>query len=428
MLVKTCAKNVEGGHSYRRFLLVFHLALCFLAIFFSVMFLIEVLGAEASTEAYTPETSFTGFFLLLAGLLLAPKTAAVIYLVLSVVCAVLLLWPISLFLRKRYIHCVTNLGTTVYAVKVYQRFSPAKLAAETDGEKIVPEKWYSDKKMKHPAPAACRMTAKSMLFFAEIALPEEPAAEAEQPTEAPAPVKAAGEPEIQVIIREALEREASREAAPEAEPIPAPAPAPVEEPAPVAEPTPAEPVADEDSDEDEEESEIREVTVNGKTFHMIIRYSRSFTARVIQAPDVLKGYYAAIKNEILSYNLVKSRISWKHDAFNRGRLQLAKLVVRGKSLCVYLALDPNAYEVEKYHQVDKGDTNAYSKVPMMIRIKSDLGLRKAKFLISEMMANYEIERGETQDLDYLSSYAYRDTKTLIEEGLVKELETTETID
>ncbi|MBO7293629.1 MAG: hypothetical protein J6V07_06825, partial [Clostridia bacterium] len=63
--------------------------------------------------------------------------------------------------------------------------------------------------------------------------------------------------------------------------------------------------------------------------------------------------------------------------------------------------------------------------PMMIRIKSDLGLRKAKFLISEMMANFDIERGDTEDLDYASWYAYRDTAALIEENLIKELETSE---
>ena len=55
-------------------------------------------------------------------------------------------------------------------------------------------------------------------------------------------------------------------------------------------------------------------------------------------------------------------------------------------------------------------------------MKSDLGLRKAKFLISEMMANFEIERGEAEDLDYASWYAYKDTKTLVEENLIKELE------
>ena len=227
--------------------------------------------------------------------------------------------------------------------------------------------------------------------------------------EVPAAVapKAQTEPEILVIIREAEEREAARIAALAAAS------------APVAEPVVA-PAAD--GDDDEEESEIREVTVDGRTFQMVIRYSRSFTARVTQADDTLKAYYSEIKNELLSYDAVKSRISWKHDAFNRGRLQLAKLVVRGKNLCVYLALDPNAYEVEKYHQVDQGSKNAYAKVPMMVRVKSDLGLRKAKFLISEMMANYEIEKGDVEAVDYASQYAYKDTKTLIAENLIKELQ------
>ena len=39
-----------------------------------------------------------------------------------------------------------------------------------------------------------------------------------------------------------------------------------------------------------------------------------------------------------------------------------------------------------------------------------------------MMANYEIEKGEVEAIDYAAQYAYKDTKTLIAENLIKELQ------
>ncbi len=444
MLVKTYAKKLKGGNGYRRCMLLFHFLLWLVATAALLLCSLELLGtlgieavdsAVAEIKDLAAPISEPAFDFLLG---VIPFAGAIqIAEIAALVLWVLLLWAWTRLLRRRYIYCQTNVGTAVYSCKVFQKFSVAALSVDNGTGDVTPEVWFTDEDMMQVSKARRRMKAKSLVLFGVIEVPEvveEAPVTEECVEEAPAevPCEEPSEPEIQVIIREALEREAARVVAPAPAEVPAPITerAPMEAPTPVpvveSAPAPVEgPVAEDEDDEEEEESEIREVTVNGRTFHMIIRYSRSFTARVIQAPEALKNYYAEIKNEILSYNLVKSRISWKHDAFNRGRLQLAKIVVRGKSLCVYLALDPGAYEYEKYHQTDKSGTNAYAKVPMMIRIKSDLGLRKAKFLVSEMMANYDIERGETQDLDFLSSYSYRDTKTLIGEGLIKELETPE---
>lgn len=452
MLVKTYAKKLKGGNGYRRFMLLFHFLLWLVAtaaLLLCSLELLGTLGIEAVDGAVAKAKDLAApvsapAFEFIQGVI--PFSGAIqIVEIAALVLWVLLLWAWTRLCRRRYIYCQTNAGTAVYSCKVFQKFSVLTLSVDNGTEDVTPEVWFTDEDMMQVSKPRRRMKAKSLVLFGFVEVPEvveeTPVVEEsveEVRVELPTPVvEEPREPEIQAIIREALEREGARavpptpvmapvaEPAPMAAPVadPTPAPTPVE-PAPVVAPV-AESAAEDDDDDEEEESEIREVTVNGRTFHMVIRYSRSFTARVIQAPEALKNYYAEIKNEILSYDLVKSRISWKHDAFNRGRLQLAKIVVRGKSLCVYLALDPNAYEYEKYHQADKSGTNAYAKVPMLIRIKSDLGLRKAKFLVSEMMANYDIERGETQDLDFLSSYSYRDTKTLIGEGLIKELETPE---
>ena len=412
MLAKTYAKKIKGGNAYRGFLLVIHFVLWLAVAAAGALYL---LGKQEKVAIEMLEK--------------IPGPAELVMTV-DIALFFLLLWAWKRLLSASYVYAVTNAGAALYVGKPYQRFTPSAISVKVGNEEKADLTWFCDVMMQKAAKARMRVRAGSIAIFAKCDVPAKKPAVA--PVDAPAPQAPAApvavapkepvEPEILVIIREAEEKDATRTVAPApapvAEQVVAPAPVVVETPA-VVEPAPA---ADGDDDAEEEESEVREVTVDGRTFQMVIRYSRSFTARVTQADDTLKAYYSEIKNELLSYDVVKSRISWKHDAFNRGRLQLAKLVVRGKNLCVYLALDPNAYEVEKYHQVDQGSKNAYAKVPMMVRVKSDLGLRKAKFLISEMMANYEIEKGDVEAVDYASQYVYKDTKTLIAENLIKELQ------
>ncbi len=441
MFVNSYAIPIKGGNAWRR------VRRCFWALLFLASTLVLLYGALQ----FFPKKVLPEFIVEADNSYILPVYNAIKDLIplpygrgvlVFAVCALLWLFSAWAFLRlgrTRMILCHTNIGETVFSCKVGQRFDLLALYAfDGEGNFAVPELWFCDPEMTDAAKFSRAMPGKNLILFGYI---EEELEEAETsaealPEEAPAPAPVVtkavqGEPEIQIILREAEAKAAK--AAPQSAPAPAepaveatPAPAPAA-PAALA-PTPA-PVAsapaasEEDDAEDEEETEIREVTVDGKTFRMVIRYSRSFLARVIQAPDTLKSYYSEIKNEILSYENVKSRISWKHDAFNSGRNQLVKLVVRGKNLCVYLALDPNAYEREKYHQVDKGDRNAYAKVPMMVRVKSDLGLRKAKFLISEVMANVGLAKEAEQTVDYIAAYPYRDTKQLVEEKLIKELET-----
>ena len=39
-----------------------------------------------------------------------------------------------------------------------------------------------------------------------------------------------------------------------------------------------------------------------------------------------------------------------------------------------------------------------------------------------MMANFDLEKGEVAAYDYAQDFPYKDTKALISEGLIKELE------
>ena len=123
----------------------------------------------------------------------------------------------------------------------------------------------------------------------------------------------------------------------------------------------------------------------------------------------------------MAYKGVKSRISWKFDSYNRGRDQLFKVKLRGKTICLYCALDPNDFDESKYHH-EPIDAKIFEDVPMLVKIKSGLGLRKAKELVDITMAKFGIEKDEkAKTVDYVSKYPYEPNEPLLARKLIKAL-------
>ena len=165
--------------------------------------------------------------------------------------------------------------------------------------------------------------------------------------------------------------------------------------------------------------------VDGQGRKINIRYSRSIQANVIQAEDKVKNYYSELKNHILSYKGVKSRFSWKFDSYNKGREQLFKIKVRGKTVCLYCALNPEEFDKSKYHH-EAVDAKMLADVPMLAKVKSDLGLKKAKELVDIVMAKHEIVANpKAVSVDYVNEYPYEETDALVQKGLIKVLEADE---
>jgi len=149
-----------------------------------------------------------------------------------------------------------------------------------------------------------------------------------------------------------------------------------------------------------------------------IRYIKSFTAKLIQSSDETKRFYEILKNEALSYQGISSRVSWHYDSINLGRAQAIKFGIRGKTLCVYLPLDPE--KVEKKYKVEAIDSKKYSHVPCMYRIQNDRRCAYAKALIARVMRKLKAEKGEEQHEVY-SNLPYEENAPLINRGLIKEL-------
>jgi len=149
------------------------------------------------------------------------------------------------------------------------------------------------------------------------------------------------------------------------------------------------------------------------------RLKTSFLCRLIQAEKETADYYSQIKNCLLSYKGVNSRVSWFFDSFNKGRNHCAKLNIRGKTVIMYIALDPKDYSISKYHHTDVSDKAKYAKTPMMLRIRSARALKYATELIAIWMEKNGVKQTEVKDVDY--SLPYETNEALLERGLIKKV-------
>ena len=182
----------------------------------------------------------------------------------------------------------------------------------------------------------------------------------------------------------------------------------------------------EDIDENPSEGEIMPdglpATANGGVdFANMMKYNRSFIARIIQSTDDQKRYYGQVKNALLAYKKVNSNIAWGAERFNKGRETIARFKIRGKTLCLYLALDPNEFETSVYHHTDVSDNKSMHGTPMMVKIKSPRGVKKAIRLVDIMLERRNGIKREIAERDYAAMYPYETMEELIEEGLVKDV-------
>ncbi len=155
---------------------------------------------------------------------------------------------------------------------------------------------------------------------------------------------------------------------------------------------------------------------------LVVRLKRSFTAKMKQSEEQVKAYYSDIKNALTSYKRINSNVSWHGDRFNYGRETIAKMGINGKTLCFYLALDPNDEQLKStvYHQKDVGAQKAYESTPFMVKVKSDAAAKKALRLVTILAEKLGAEQDEAfQEVDYVAEFAYASTKRLYEDGDIK---------
>lgn len=154
--------------------------------------------------------------------------------------------------------------------------------------------------------------------------------------------------------------------------------------------------------------------------HIVTRYKRSFMSRLIQSQGNVQNYYSILKNALLMHKGVKSRLSWNYEAFNKGRIHLAKMNAKTKTLYLYLALDPEELKDTKYGIVDVSSKKKYASVPVLMKIKGDRKFKYALELIQKLCEEQlELPRLDVPEVDYRVDY--QTTEELVESGYVRKL-------
>lgn len=117
----------------------------------------------------------------------------------------------------------------------------------------------------------------------------------------------------------------------------------------------------------------------------------SFEMKLRLADDNIKSFYSEIKNELLSYG-IKNRMSRFRENFNKGRNQIARFTINGKTLVLYLAIDPSSLDESYYHHKDCSDKKGAVDVPTMLKIRSKVAVKKAKALIEMICEGLVIKK------------------------------------
>ena len=148
-----------------------------------------------------------------------------------------------------------------------------------------------------------------------------------------------------------------------------------------------------------------------------IRYVKSFTAKLSQADEALKDYYNSLKNYVLSYKGVQSKVSWHYDSVVLGKERVLKFAIRGKTLCAYYPLDPK--KVAQKYKVEEAKGKKFEEVPCLYRIRNERRCQYAKDLFDQLMKKRKVQKGKELNDEY--RIPFEETKVLIAKGLIKEV-------
>ncbi len=128
----------------------------------------------------------------------------------------------------------------------------------------------------------------------------------------------------------------------------------------------------------------------------VVMYNKSFKAKLSMGTMECRNFYQELKSYLLAYGL-KSRISWSYETIYLGRVPFAKFSIRGKTLSMNIALNPEGYEGGMFE--DNRDLKKYVDVPLRIKIRSNRTMKLAKNAIDLLAKEREYVQKEIKPVE-----------------------------
>ena len=179
--------------------------------------------------------------------------------------------------------------------------------------------------------------------------------------------------------------------------------------------------------QEEEEAPIDDSWIATADQEIRIKPKMSFDMRLRVADDDIKKFYSDIKNELLSYG-IHDRISRHRENFNQGRINICRMVINGKTLKVYLAVDPESIDKRYFHHTDVGHRKGLIELPTMINVRSKVAARKVKELITLMMESLVISKKPYEEHDFAKDLTLDGFTTIETKGYDYLIEKSMTLD
>ena len=120
--------------------------------------------------------------------------------------------------------------------------------------------------------------------------------------------------------------------------------------------------------------------------------SKTFEEKLAESDPEVVANYNAINDYLAQYKNLKARLSKKCQSYRKGKQLVAKLAIVGKSVRIYLALDPNEYATSKYHHKDVSDKKSYATTPLMLKVKSKRSQKYAIELVEQVATKFGLEK------------------------------------
>ena len=151
-----------------------------------------------------------------------------------------------------------------------------------------------------------------------------------------------------------------------------------------------------------------------------LRYTKSFLAKVYLSQRGLKEAYCSLFNALASYAGVTTKTAFSCVTFSVKRKPLAMITLTGKSLNLFLALEPSRHAVGRYRLTDVSTKKRFSRVPAKYRVRTQGGLRFALKLIEEAAAEFALEkRQEVLPPVTPKDFPTTSVRELISRGLIR---------
>ena len=151
-----------------------------------------------------------------------------------------------------------------------------------------------------------------------------------------------------------------------------------------------------------------------------LKFDRSFTAKLLLSDQNIKEYYADIATALLSFEKVRARTVWSGVTFSAGRSRIAYITIVGKSLRVYLALDPETVENGRYKAKNAANVKSRATTPTLLYIRSEGAKRHALRLIGTAAENLGLKKRTDEQLPVLAEHFKHDSfDNLVARGLIR---------